>query len=276
MRYIGNMNVQNEEPHACSRRSIVCRAGNARLGAALLLGDKRPMGTAERCGAIEPNARRAYGIVEIFRIIGVDRERELASQINIASAVESGVGIDVSAFNFGKRCCRKRCCQLMASNNELDIGPRLAFVPKHFLDHTLRGLSPRRERGHAHAHDVAIFHMGSIAAQGEDVMLDAGVFRNNDPKGFGDFISPDNRFVSATNHANHAPTKPIFKATLAFAIVNASDLHHIAIESVGRFRGGNKKLPFGSLHKTVSSTRHLQNALRQNARGAAGRAFSCT
>ena len=63
---------------------------------------------------------------------------------------------------------------------------------------------------------------------------------------------------------------------LAFAIVNASDLHHIAIESVGRFRGGNKKLPFGSLHKTVSSARHLQNALRQNARGAAGRAFSCT
>ena len=63
------------------------------------------------------------GIVEIFRIIGVDRERELASQIDIASAVESGVGIDGSAFNFGKRCCRKRCCQLKASNNELDIGP---------------------------------------------------------------------------------------------------------------------------------------------------------
>ena len=98
----------------------------------------------------------------------------------------------------------------------------------------------------------------------------------NDPKGFGDFISPDNRFVSAANHANHAPSKPVFKAALAFAIVNASDLHHIAIESVSRFRGGNKKLPFGSLHKTVSSARHLQNALRQNARGAAGGAFSCT
>lgn len=55
---------------------------------------KRPMGTAKRCGAIKPNARRAYGIVEIFRIIGVDRERKLASQIDIASAVESGVGID--------------------------------------------------------------------------------------------------------------------------------------------------------------------------------------
>ena len=37
VRYIGNMDAQNEEPRACSRRSIVCRAGNAQPGAALLL-----------------------------------------------------------------------------------------------------------------------------------------------------------------------------------------------------------------------------------------------
>ena len=275
VRNIGNMHAQDEETRARSRRGIVQRACNSRLGA-VHLGGKRLMGTAKRCGAIEPNARRAYGIVEIFRIVRIDRERELASQIGIASAVEGGIGIDSSTFHFGKRRCRKRGCQLMASNNELDIGPRLAFMPKHFLHHALRGLSPRRERGHAHAHDVAIFHMGSIAAQSEDVVLDARVFGNNDPKGFGDFISPDNRFVRAADHANHAPAKPVVKAAIAFAIVNAGDFHHIAIEGVGRLRGGNKKFPFGSLHKAVSSARHFQNALRQNARGTAGRAFSCT
>ena len=275
VRNIGNMHAQDEETRARSGSGIVHRACNSRLEA-VPLGGKRLMGATKRCGAIEPNARRAYGIVEIFRIVRVYRERELASQIDIASAVEGGIGIDCSTLHFGKRRCRKRGCQFMASNNELDIGPGLAFMPKNFLHHTLRGLSPRRERGHAHAHDVAIFHMGSIAAQSEDVMLDARVFGNNNPKGFGDFISPDNRFVRAADHANHAPAKPVVKAAIAFAIVNASDFHHIAIEGVGRLRGGNKKFPFGSLHKAVSSARHFQNALRQNARGTAGRAFSCT
>ena len=88
------------------------------------LGGKRPMGTAKRCGGQTHAALTASS--KSFASSG-STVNASSLQIDIASAVESGVGIDVSAFNFGKRCCRKRCCQLMASNNELDIGPRLAF-----------------------------------------------------------------------------------------------------------------------------------------------------
>ncbi len=119
------------------------------------------------------------------------------------------------------------------------------------------------------------FTWGSIAAQGEDVMLDAGVFRNNDPKGFGDFISPDNCFVSAANHANHAPAKPVFKAALAFAIVNASDLHPSPSKASAVLEAGIKNSPSEVCTKPYPAP-DIFKRLAAKCAGCGGRSFSCT
>jgi len=125
-----------------------------------------------------------HRIIEIARIIRVNRKHEAVAQIAVA-ARQRRVFINARIRRLRKRRFRERRLEFVARDDQVDGHALVVRIPEHLDDATGGRLLVRWIRDHLDAHDGSVGYVGIFREHGEDVVGYAWVFGHHHPERLG-------------------------------------------------------------------------------------------